>query len=211
MIWRLSYELIFALIMDILFWSGGKDSYLALEFYTQDYGDKSNLKLLTTFEEKSEQVPHHNIPLKNIKKQADELGMDLITIALPEDCPNEIYLERVQEALENQKEPVRRLVFGDWHLQDIREWREEAFGEMDYECLFPIWEMSLHKLLPVLLLKPIEVKISAVREEFQHYIKVGEPYTQGFVRTLPEQIDPMGENGEFHTEVVFQDLSDKVV
>lgn len=197
--------------MDILFWSGGKDSYLALEFYTQDYGDKDNLKLLTSYEEESENVPHHNIPLTRIRKQAEELGLDLIAVPLPKDCPNDEYLSRIGNALEKQDEPIENLVFGDWHLEDIRKWREKHFGAMGYQCLFPIWKKSLHDLLPVLLLKPVEVKISAVKDEFQHYIKVGEQYTQGFVRTLPKEIDPMGENGEFHTEVVFQDLSERVV
>jgi diphthamide synthase (EF-2-diphthine--ammonia ligase) len=103
------------------------------------------------------------------------------------------------------------LIFGDWHLQDIREWREQVFGEMGYRCLFPIWGKSLHDLLPVLLLKPVQIKISAVKEEFQQYIKVGETYDQAFVRTLPTEIDPMGENGEFHTEVMFEDLSKRVL
>lgn len=197
--------------MDILFWSGGKDSYLALEFFTQDYGDMSDLKLLTTYEENSGTVPHQNIPIKNIQNQAAELGLELVKVPLPEECPNEVYVSKVEEALENQKRDIQNLVFGDWHLEDIRKWRENAFDEMGYDCLFPIWKRSLHDLLPVLLLKPIEIKITAVKEEFQHYIKVGELYTQGFVRTLPKEIDPMGENGEFHTEVIFKDLGEKVV
>ena len=36
--------------MDILFWSGGKDSYLALEFCRKE-NDIHELKLLTTYEE----------------------------------------------------------------------------------------------------------------------------------------------------------------
>ncbi|MDR8390845.1 hypothetical protein NC796_06840 [Aliifodinibius sp. S!AR15-10] len=197
--------------MDILFWSGGKDSYLALEFYDREIGKKEDLALLTTYEEESKHVPHQELPLKNIRRQAKHLGLSLIEVPLPRACPNETYLEKVKEALTEQQQLVERLVFGDWHLQDIREWREQVFGEMGYRCLFPIWEKSLHDLLPVLLLKPVQIKISAVKGEFQKYIKVGEAYDQAFVRTLPKEIDPMGENGEFHTEVMFEDLSKRVV
>lgn len=197
--------------MDILFWSGGKDAYLALEFYTQDYDDKENLKLLTTFEEESDFVPQQNIAMDRIRKQATDLKLDLIEVPLPKDCPNDRYLSNIEKTLEEQKNTINRLVFGDWHLEDIREWREEHFKKMGYECIFPIWKKSLHDLLPVLLLKPVKIKITAVQEEYQHLLKVGELYTQGLVRTLPKEIDPMGENGEFHTEVIFEDLSERVV
>lgn len=197
--------------MDILFWSGGKDSYLALEFYRQQFGRERPLKLLTTFEEEREIVPHQNIPVKNIKKQAEKLKLELILVPLPKNCPNDLYLDNIQQALDGQEESVERLVFGDWRLEDIREWREREFGEMGYECLFPIWGKSLNDLLPVLILKPVEITISAVKKEFEQYIRVSETYDQAFVRTLPEEIDPMGENGEFHTEVIFRDLEEKVV
>ncbi|MFH5831253.1 hypothetical protein ACG2F4_06165 [Halalkalibaculum sp. DA3122] len=197
--------------MDILFWSGGKDSYLALKFYTREYGEKNNIQLLTTYNEKTDTVPHQQIALEKIKRQASHLDLPLITVPLPEDPSNEIYLERIKQALAGLDIPIDHLVFGDWCLEDIRQWRTEAFGKMGYRCLFPIWKKSLHELLPVLMLTPVEIKISAVKEEFQHLIRVGESYTQGFVRTLPESIDPMGENGEFHTEVIFRDLDREVI
>lgn len=197
--------------MDILFWSGGKDSYLALEFYLQEHSSKTEIKLLTTYRETDEVVPHQNIPLCRIREQAEHLNLDLITIPLPENPANEIYLTKVEQALKKQESNIEHLLFGDWHLEDIREWREQTFEKMGYMCLFPIWQKSIHNLLPVLILKPVEVKISAVKKEYQKYIRVGEIYDQRFIRTLPKEIDPMGENGEFHTQVTFADLSTKVV
>jgi len=193
--------------MDILFWSGGKDSYLALEFYRREYGQKE-LKLLTTYDEDKAVVPHQNIDLDDIKVQAKNLGLELILVPLPEDCPNDIYLQRIKEALEDCEQDIDNLVFGDWKLEDIREWREKEFGKMGYTCLFPIWGKSLDELLPVLILKPVEVTINAVKEEYSKYIAVGEAYNQKFVRQLPEDIDPMGENGEFHTKVTIQTFDD---
>jgi diphthamide synthase (EF-2-diphthine--ammonia ligase) len=190
--------------MDILFWSGGKDAYLALEFYRQQ-NPETKIKLLTTFEGKSEIVPHQNIPIENIKKQAETLNLNLSLIPLPKNCPNNLYLKKVSKALNHQSKPVEHLLFGDWYLQDIREWREEQFNELGYECRFPIWKESLHNLLPILLLKPVEIHISAVDDKFKKYIRIGERYNQHFVQQLPKEIDPMGENGEFHTEVVFKE------
>ena len=73
--------------------------------------------------------------------------------------------------------------------------------------MFPIWHKDLNELLPILLLKPIEIKISAVKEDFESLLKVGESYDQKLVMQLRRlnEIDPMGENGEFHTKVIFKD------
>ena len=190
--------------MDILFWSGGKDSYLALHFFLKEY-DEANLKLLTTYEGQRDVVPHQNLSLSTIESQAKSLDLDLITVPLPKECPNKTYLGKVQTVL-NKEGDIRYLVFGDWHLEDIKSWREEVFSEMGYQCLFPIWKKSLDELLPVLLLKPVEIRISAVAEKHQKYLRKGELYNQQLVRQLPEEIDPMGEKGEFHTEVIFKDF-----
>lgn len=198
--------------MDILFWSGGKDAYLALHFHRKNHPGR-DLKLLTTYEASSEIVPHQNIPFSHIRKQAAHLELDLIGVPLPADCSNEKYLEQVEAGLSEQNQTIEYLIFGDLYLQDIRQWREEVFGEMGYPCLFPIWEKSIHDLLPVLLLQPVEVEISAVQQEFQPLIKVGETFNQSFVvqlRHLPQDIDPMGENGEFHTKVTFPDSEDLI-
>ncbi|MDZ7715667.1 MAG: hypothetical protein U5J95_05580 [Balneolaceae bacterium] len=192
-------------MIDILFWSGGKDSYLALQFFLEEYNSK-NLKLLTTFEEEREMVPHQKLPLSTIKEQAKSLNLDLITVPLPKDCPNKIYLKEVESALRNEQEEIRYLIFGDWHLEDIKSWREKVFGEMGYKCLFPIWKKSLNELLPILLFKPVEIRVSAVLDEYQKYLRIGERYNQQLIRQLPDSIDPMGENGEFHTEVIFKDF-----
>jgi diphthamide synthase (EF-2-diphthine--ammonia ligase) len=196
--------------MDILFWSGGKDAYLALHFYRQEYPD-TDLRLLTTYEKATGDVPHQQIEMSHIHKQAEDLGLPLITIPLPTDCPNDIYLKEIEQKLSGQNESIRYLIFGDWHLQDIRQWREEVFKNMGYKCLFPIWKKSIHDLLPVLQFQPVKVEINAVQEKYKHLIRVGETYNQSFVvqlRHLPEEIDPMGENGEFHTKVIFKDLGD---
>lgn len=193
--------------MDILFWSGGKDSYLALEFYRRKFPDH-NLQLLTTYERESDQVPHQNIPIEDIQTQARNLELGLHLVPLPKECPNDVYLETIQKKLENMQGKVENLIFGDWKLSDIRKWRENKFQKMEYKCLFPIWEKSLHELLPVLTLKPVKITISAVQDKYQKYIGIGEPYNQRFVQQLPPEIDPMGENGEFHTKVEIQNFND---
>lgn len=193
--------------MNILFWSGGKDSYLALEFYRREYDEDP--VLLTTYDKESDTVPVQNIPIKNIRKQAAELELELILVPLPTDCPNEQYLAALDETFSGLDEQPEHLVFGDWQNEEIRQWREKVFGERGYTCIFPIWRKSIHQLLPVLLLTPVKVHISAVAPEYQAYLRIGEPYDQRLVSQLPSGIDPMGENGEFHTEVTIYSPDDR--
>lgn len=189
--------------MNILFWSGGKDAFLALKVYQREHPDAA-IKLLTTFDEETRRVPHQNIGVEDIQNQAKALDLELQLVPLPSNCPNDIYLSRVMEALQNEPKPVKKVLFGDLHLKDIRDWREEQFSKMDLSCGFPIWQKSMHELLPMLLLQPVEVRISAVQDEFRHLIKIEELYNLPFVQQLPKEIDPMGENGEFHTRVIFK-------
>lgn len=199
--------------MNILFWSGGKDAWLALQFYRRSHTDTS-LQLLTTYRETDDVVPHQQIKLQEIRKQAENMGLELITVSLPPECPNDLYLDNIREALESTGSPIEHLIFGDWYLEDIRRWREKVFGEMGYSCLFPIWKKSIDELLSVLLLHPIKVEISAVQEEYRSLIGVGEEFNQAFVsqlQHLDNDIDPMGEKGEFHTKVIFKDWDENIL
>ncbi len=199
--------------MNVLFWSGGKDAWLALVKY-QEQHPETDLRLLTTYDEEREAVPHQEISMERIREQARHLEIELVEVPLPPKSSNEEYLERVFRALENtveaSGEPAEELIFGDWKLEDIREWREEHFGEQGYRCRFPIWQTDLNDLMATLTLHPVEVRISAVSEEHRSILRVGETYDQELVaqlRRLPDEIDPMGEYGEFHTEVHFPNRS----
>lgn len=74
------------------------------------------------------------------------------------------------------------------------------------------WSGGKDAYLALLQLKPIDVTISAVQEEYQSFIRVGESFDQSFVvqlQHLPEEIDPLGEQGEFHTKVTFRGLKEE--
>lgn len=186
----------------ILFWSGGKDSLLALQNLQQG---SQELVLFTTYDEEETIVPYQGIPLRNIYQQAGALKLPLITTPLPHPCPNELYLERVHYQLQQIPFKTEKLAFGDWFLEDIRNWRTEEFGKIGFECEFPIWKKPVKLLLDQLFDLNVTVSISNVDEQFRDIIQVGQDYDHHFIHSLPDSIDPMGENGEFHTYVHFKD------
>ena len=186
---------------DLLFWSGGKDSFLALRFY-QDKSEEDPI-LLTTYDDESEHVPHQNIPIRRIQNQAMKLGLILYSVPLSYPSTNEQYLKTLSKSFEQLPFCIRHLIFGDLHLEDIRKWREEQFSEMDYKCRFPIWQKPYEELFDRLEEENVSIKVSGVMSEYDGYIKPGDLFTREYAHSLPEHIDRMGEKGEFHTEVIF--------
>ena len=110
--------------------------------------------------------------------------------------------------------PLLRLVFGDLHLADIRDWRTSTFGGTSgHPCMFPVFGVPYTSLQATLFGSPdvAEVRVSAATGPLAGpdgaaaaVAVVGARYDAAFVAALPAGVDPMGESGEFHTHVVFK-------
>ena len=189
--------------VDVLFWSGGKDSYLALRALERE--NSRPVLLLTTFDGRSEQVAHQEVLLSQIRRQARRLKLPLLLVPL---YPATSYEERVKLGLSlvERRCGVGRLVFGDLHLQHIRTWREQAMrsylGDGEFELHFPLWRRSYDELYADLEAAGVSCTISAVvSEACQGVIRLGERFTRELMERLPDGVDVFGENGEFHTYV----------
>jgi ATP-binding cassette subfamily B (MDR/TAP) protein 1 len=188
--------------IDILFWSGGKDSFLALASLLQE---KRNIVLLTSFGSLTNRVSIQNIHIKNIAKQSEFLKLPLCLVPL---APNTDYKASIQEALKmiatQTGASIERLVFGDLHLQNIRQWRVGTWPE--YEIATPLFDVPYIKLLDKLweLQKEMDLSITLSTELSlsNETLAIGTPYTQLLVDRLKENnVDAMLENGEAHTLV----------
>ena len=188
--------------IDILFWSGGKDSFLALASLLQE---KRNVVLLTSFGSLTNRVSIQNIHIKNIAKQSEFLKLPLCLVPL---APNTDYKASIQEALQmittQTGASIERLVFGDLHLQSIRQWRVDTWPE--YEIATPLFDVPYSKLLDSLwkLQKEMDLSItlSTQLNLVNETLAIGTPYTQSLVEQLKENsVDAMLENGEAHTLV----------
>ena len=99
---------------------------------------------------------------------------------------------------------IERLVFGDLHLQSIRQWRVDTWPE--YEIATPLFDVPYSKLLDSLwkLQKEMDLSItlSTQLNLVNETLAIGTPYTQSLVEQLKENnVDAMLENGEAHTLV----------
>ena len=123
--------------VDLLFWSGGKDSYLSLRALEREAARP--IVLLTTFDSATRTVAHHEIGIESVIRQAEHLGIPLLGVPLH---PAHPYADRVREAVALVP-AIARFVFGDLHLDHIRQWRETEFEKLIEErgatLHFPLW------------------------------------------------------------------------
>ena len=184
----------------MLFWSCGKDSYLA---YRKLSEAGVEVTLLTTFDLTTGVIAHQDLSIQTIVGQAKHLGLPLIGVPLHSEQPYEEHIVNGLKLVD-----AKQLAFGDLHLQLIREWREKTFGEdprtQDLELVFPIWRVSYDELLKELSDADVRCTISAVTLT-DSGIVIGDEFDHLFLERLPKGVDGFGENGEFHTLISFRE------
>jgi iron complex transport system substrate-binding protein len=190
---------------DVLFWSGGKDSYLAyLRLCARTDSDQRRIVLLTTINEIDGSVPHQGTTLHQVMDQSRFLGVDHLIVPLPNNCSNVDYISRVEEGLaviERKFGNFSRLIFGDLHLEDLVAWRKGSFP--DREILFPLLNAPYEELIRELLsLEEVCITVTASTPE-SGLSGVGDIFDSNFLGKLAPGCDHMGERGEFHTHVEF--------
>ena len=189
-------------IEPILFcWSGGKDSAMALQILRQH--DRIRVAaVLTTVTSGFERISMHGVRRTLLLQQAERLRIPLQEVRIPPQCVNSDYEEQMRQALNAAKaQGVSRVAFGDIFLQDLREYRERNLEQVGMTAIFPIWKRDTRQLAKDFCaggFRAIAVCIDSKRlpREFS-----GRELDESFFRDLPEDVDPCGENGEFHTFV----------
>ena len=182
-------------------WSSGKDSAWALHRATQD----PNLEvvgLLTTVNTTHDRVAMHAVRRELLLAQARALGLPIHIVELPWPCPNEVYEQRMGDAvLAAQSQGVTRMVFGDLYLEDIRKYREDRLRGTGLEPVFPLWGRPTKELAEELQAAGVVAHLTCVDPAQLAPVFVGRRWDQELLKELPASCDPCGENGEFHTFV----------
>jgi uncharacterized protein (TIGR00290 family) len=182
-------------------WSGGKDSAMALRAVLQD-PELRVAALLTTVTEGYDRVSMHGVRRELLLRQAESLGLPLQEVGIPPQCVNPVYEQRMRDALlSHKRDGVCRVAFGDIFLQDLREYRERNLAREGMTAIFPIWQRDTRELAREFCetgFRGIAVCIDPKKlsPEF-----AGREIDPSFFRDLPRDVDPCGENGEFHTFV----------
>lgn len=157
--------------------------------------------LLTTFTEDG-RSGGHRVRRELIERQAEEAGLPLHPILLPDLASNVIYEAAMAEALSGPRERgIQRVAFGDLCLVSIRKYRERQMAELGMEAVFPLWGRDTAAFAREVLRLGFEATVVCVDTERLDPAFAGRRYDESLLRDLPPAIDPCGENGELHTFV----------
>lgn len=185
----------------ILMWSSGKDAVLALDVL-HSQSPRQVGALLTTVVEDDETVTMHGTPLRLVRRQAEALGISLHVMRVPPMPPNEIYEARLHDALAPLLgEGFTTVVAGDLFLDDVRAYRRQTIESSGAKAIFPLWQRDTSWLARRFLDRGYRAVVTAVDTTQLDPAFVGRAYDESFLQDLPDDVDPCGEHGAFHTFV----------
>jgi uncharacterized protein (TIGR00290 family) len=184
----------------VLFWSGGKDSAMALKRIKEN-PELELVSLITTFDTASSEIKYHGVPEVLVTQQATLMGLPLIRVYLPENCSNEDYVMALEKYFKLFKaKGIETIAFGDIHLQDIRDYRESLLGDFGLKAYFPLWGEDPLKLLAEFVNSGHRAIITSLDEDKLKLRFLAKEINLDLIKDMPD-IDILGENGEYHTFV----------
>ena len=185
----------------IFSWSGGKDCATAL-YETLQKPNYEIAALLTTITGDYSRVSMHGVREVLLEMQAGSLGFALEKVFISKDSSDEEYESQMRAVLEKYKLlGVRSAVFGDIFLEDLRKHREDNLAEAGFKAVFPVWKRDTTELAYRFIDLGFKAVVTCADTEFLDKSFVGREFDKKFLTDLPSNVDPCGENGEFHSFV----------
>ncbi|CAD7808574.1 hypothetical protein CHRY9390_01853 [Chryseobacterium aquaeductus] len=180
-------------------WSSGKDSALALYKILEE--DKFEItSLLTSINKEFQRISMHGVHVSLLEKQAESLGLNLIKMEIPKEPTMEEYREIMSKNMNDIKSSgVTHSIFGDIFLEDLRQYREDQLQSIGIKAVFPLWKQNTTDLIQEFLDLGFKTIVTCVNETYLDKSFAGRIIDKDFIKDLPENVDPCGENGEFHT------------
>jgi uncharacterized protein (TIGR00290 family) len=186
----------------LIAWSSGKDSAWALHV-VRKAGEYDVIGALTTVNDVFSRVAMHSVREQLLKAQLSAAGLEPVIVRIPYPCTNEIYEHQMAAAITGAKgRGVTHIIFGDLFLQDIRAYREAKLNEIGMSAVFPLWQRSTDELAKEMIEGGIEAHLTTIDLKKLPAHFAGRRFNAELLAALPSDIDPCGENGEFHSFVI---------
>jgi uncharacterized protein (TIGR00290 family) len=185
----------------IVAWSGGKDSTLALYeiLKTNRY---EVMELLTTVTQDYDRISIHGVRRVLLEQQANALGFPLEKMLIPKGASDAEYeREMLQILTKHLTNGVYTIVFGDIFLEDVKKYREQMLSKISMKSVFPLWKKDSRQLAHKFIDLGFKAVTTCVDSNFLSKDFAGRTFDEQFLSDLPTNVDPCGENGEFHSFV----------
>lgn len=182
-------------------WSGGKDSALAL-YHAMHNTDYTIERLLTNVSSQYRRVSMHGVREELLEAQAAALGLPLQKLLLPQEPSMLVYETCMMEMMAGlQHEGFTHAFFGDIFLEDLKLYRETQLAKFNITAAFPLWKKDTTALLHEFIDLGFKTIVVCTKAELLDASFAGRIIDKDFLKDLPANVDPCGENGEFHTFV----------
>lgn len=195
----------------LLSWSSGKDSAWALHILRQDPCIEV-VGLFCTINQASERVIMHGISVTLLQQQAKNIGLPLYLIKIPHPCNNHVYASAMTTFLDSiKKQNIEYVAFGDLFLEEIRKYREDHLKETGVTPIFPLWGIPTRILSREMITSGLQAITICIDPKRISDKFAGRMYNESFLKAIPNDVDPCGEYGEFHTFVFDGPMFEKTV
>jgi len=185
----------------IVSWSSGKDSAMALH-EIQKTGEYEIVALLTTLTRDYDRISMHGVRRVLLERQADLLDIYLEKVLISKGTSNEEYEAIIEETLRKYVDMgVSTVAFGDIFLESLRQHREDNLAKIGMDAIFPLWERDTTQLAHEFVDAGFKAITTCVDTKVLDGKFVGRTFDEQFLAELPAEVDPCGENGEFHSFV----------
>ncbi len=185
----------------LLSWSSGKDSAWSLHVL-RERAEYEVVGLLTTFNREADRVAMHAVRRELVERQAGATGLPLWQVPLPWPCSNEQYESLMgQTCAKAVAEGLYGIAFGDLFLADVRAYREKRLKDTGLIPVFPVWGLPTAALAREMIASGVRAKLTCVDTAKLDCSFAGREFDEALLAALPEDADPCGEQGEFHSFV----------
>jgi len=180
-------------------WSTGKDSALALYHLLQNKNFSID-HLLVSVNAHHNRVSMHGLRRELMQKQIASIGLPYSTIELPEQPGMSEYETIMRQTVETLKQQgFNHTAFGDIFLEDLRTYREQQLAVYNITAHFPLWKRNTKELVHEFIDLGFKAMVICTKAELLDQDFTGRIIDRDFIKDLPANVDPCGENGEFHT------------
>ena len=180
-----------------LSFSGGKDSMLAL-----DRVKRAGLPvgyLVTIYDEASQRVRFHGVPIALIQAQADALEIPLLRYPTRPETFESVFLQSLANL---RLRGVTGIIFGNIHLTDVRAWYEERTTAAGLEHIEPLWGDMPGTLVRECIERGYIATLTSIELARAKPEWLAATLTEALVQDFEQVgIDACGERGEYHTFV----------
>ncbi|MFX1259434.1 MAG: ATP-binding protein, partial [Promethearchaeota archaeon] len=149
-----------------------------------------------------DRVSMHGLRRELLLKQATSIKLPIQKIYLPKIFNNNEYEAIMKkEMIYFKSKNVNHVAFGDIFLEDIRKYREKNLAKIGMKAIFPLWGKSSKTLARQFLDLGFKAILICIDSTVLDGSFIGQLFNDDFLSSLPLNVDPCGENGEFHTFV----------